>query len=485
MSEHFDAIIIGGGLAGLVCGAKLSHEGMKVLLLEQHSLPGGCATTFRHKEFSIEVGLHEMDGFEGANLKNKIFRELGVFNHLEFPAVPEFYRFVHGTTDIVVPHDIKQAQIRLASHFPDQFQGIATFYDRLINYRKYRSNENHQPTSLGAFLDSIFTNDEIKLALCGNLMAFSDDPYNISLDYFAQAQGTFHLSSGVFIKKGSQQLSDYFMNYITDHGGTVRLKNRVSRIITSNHRATGVEYHPVSNPASVMRAEADYIVANTSVLNVVRELISHPEMESHFEKMEIGPSMFTLYMGFDTPLKDLGNPNYCTCHFPQSICNLRDIGQTNHFGFEERNFVLTDYSHLDSGLAPEGKSVAVIVCDDYASHWRNFSKEDYQAEKERIENLFIHRLESILPGVSKHIIYHDAATPLTIERYTGNPDGAIYGFAQRPEKIPSVGLSRFFENLFLASAWDKFGGGFSGAIYSGYFTGIDIMRQKRIPKTTS
>jgi len=485
MSERFDAIIIGGGLAGLVCGAKLSHEGMKVLLLEQHSIPGGCATTFRHKEFNIEVGLHEMDGFDGGNLKNKIFRELGVFDHIEFPQPLDFYRFVHGNTDIVVPHDVKQAQILFTSHFPDQFEGITSYFDRLANYRKYRSNEYTPPRSLGTFLDAILTNDELKLALCGNLMAFSDDPYNISLDYFAQAQGTFHLSSGVFIKKGSQQLSNYFLDYITAHGGIVRLNHRVNKITTVNNRATGVEYHMVADPSSCFSADAGYIVANTSVMNVVNELVIHPEMKSHYEKMEIGPSMYTLYLCFDTPLKDLGNRSYCTCHFPRGIRELKDIGRTNHLGFEERNFVLTDYSQIESALAPEGKSVAVIVCDDYAPYWRKFNREDYYAEKERVERLFIRRMEDCLPGVSKHIAYHDSATPLTIERYTRNPDGAIYGFAQSPEKTLKSNISRFIENLFLASAWDKFGGGFSGAIYSGYFTGIDIMRQKRTLKTIS
>ncbi len=44
---HFNAIIIGGGLGGLTAGATLSRFGKKVLLLEQHYEPGGCAMCFR------------------------------------------------------------------------------------------------------------------------------------------------------------------------------------------------------------------------------------------------------------------------------------------------------------------------------------------------------------------------------------------------------------------------------------------------------
>ena len=57
-----------------------------------------------------------------------------------------------------------------------------------------------------------------------------------------------------------------------------------------------------------------------------------------------------------------------------------------------------------------------------------------------------------------------------MQRYTLNKDGAIYGFSQ---KIGQVGFDRFgikskFKNLFFASAWSEFGGGFEGSIRSGY-----------------
>lgn len=479
MSGRFDVIIIGGGLAGLVCGAKLSHEGMKVLLLEQHNMPGGCATTYRHKDFNIEVGLHEMDGFGGGNLKNKIFRELNVFENIEFVPTEIFYRFIHGNSDFIVPHDHKKAIELFTSKFPDQVKSIDQYFDRLINHRKFRSGKPNSNTSLGDYLDSLTPDNELKLALTGNLMAFSDDPYNLTLEYFAQAQGTFYLSSGVFIKGGSQQLSNYLMNYIITHGGEVKLKCRADKIITHDQRVAGVEYHPVSDPDQKNIAGSDYVVANTSVLNVVGELISHPEMKKHYEACEIGPSMFTLYLCFDTPLKDLGNPAYCTCFMPDDIKNLRDIATTNHQGFENKYFILTDYSHIDSGLCQDGKSFAAIVCSDYMEYWKNLTKKDYLTEKKRVSNILINRLEQYLPNVKKNIAYFDAATPMTIERYTSNPAGAIYGFAQSPQNPSYINISKFVDNLFLASAWDKFGGGYSAVIYSGYFTAIDVMRRNR------
>ncbi len=52
---RFDVIVIGSGLGGLTAGAKLAKEGRKVLLIEQHNKPGGCATTFRRGDFTLVV----------------------------------------------------------------------------------------------------------------------------------------------------------------------------------------------------------------------------------------------------------------------------------------------------------------------------------------------------------------------------------------------------------------------------------------------
>jgi all-trans-retinol 13,14-reductase len=106
---NYDIIIIGAGLGGLTAGARLAKEGKKVFLIEQHDRPGGCATTFKRKDYVFEVGLHEMDGLSGVDMKMKIFRELGVFDHVEFLRVPEFYHFVNSDVQVTIPHAPEEA----------------------------------------------------------------------------------------------------------------------------------------------------------------------------------------------------------------------------------------------------------------------------------------------------------------------------------------------------------------------------------------
>lgn len=45
MSASFDAVIVGGGHNGLVCGSYLARAGQRVCVLERRAMIGGAAVT--------------------------------------------------------------------------------------------------------------------------------------------------------------------------------------------------------------------------------------------------------------------------------------------------------------------------------------------------------------------------------------------------------------------------------------------------------
>lgn len=480
--DFFDVIIIGGGLGGLTAGAKLSREGKRVLLLEQHSVPGGYATTFRHKEFRVEAGLHEMDGFGGGNLKQKIFTELDIFNHVKFPEIPDFYRAVTQRKDITVPHDLHVAKDLLLANFPHEAAGLDTYFRRMEQFRKYRpESETEVFDSIGAYLDRLIEDADLKLILLGNLMAFSDDPYLLSMDYYAQAQGAYYNSGSVFIEGGSQVLSDYLAGYIESHGGKVCCRHLAVEILMDSGLCSGVKYRSLRDGTD-HTARTKQVVVNASLPQVATSLL--PEefgrklIDLTGDRMP-GASLYTLYLCFDRPLKEIGNPCYCTCVYGPDVNTPNDIGRNSHGRFGDKTYVLTDYSHIRSGLAPEGKSFAALVAEDYLNYWDGMTPEEYKRRKAEVTASFLSRLEQLVPGLNRHLVWYDAATARTMKRYTLNTDAAVYGFAQNPGPRTKQRISPV-ANLHIASAWDKFGGGFSGVIYSGYFAALEALRQERL-----
>jgi len=478
----YDVIIIGGGLGGLTAGAKLAKEGKKVLLLEQHDRPGGCATTFTRKDYTMEVGLHEMDGLHPADGKTRIFNDLGLFDGVEYLPVPEFYRFYNGRTDLVMSHDREAAIGMLNSEFPGEKKGILTYFERLANARRINVSERDVPDiSIGEYLDSIFTNEEIKLVLLGNLGYFHDDPYTLSLRYFSMAENAYFNGRANFIKGGSQQLSDKLVSVIRSFGGKVLLNHKVSKIETENGALTNVEFQntmPGDHPR--VKATADQYVVNAA-LPLVTGMIDDPagrQLEQEMSEMPVGASLLTLYLGFSKSLKALGHQHYSTFVFDESVKSQQDIQANNHADFDKRGFTFVDYSQVDSALAPPGKSVGAICCIDYLADWEHLDRRAYLAKKKLVAEQFINRLEILIPGCRSHIEQIDVGTSKTVRRYTLNPGGAVYGFAQVPNRT-SLNVHENFSNMHIASAWGKFGGGFSGAIFSGYMTAVDLVRQMR------
>lgn len=478
----YDAIIIGAGLGGLTAGAKLAKEGMKVLVVEQHSKPGGCATTFQRGDFTFEAGLHEMDGPSPGDMKTRVFSELEVFDNVAFLKVPEFYHFVNGRISITVPHDPVLAAKILKDAFPGESSGIDFYFNRLLNpRRKGPGEETIKDTSLGEFLDSIIGDEDLKLVLLGNLGYFHDDPYSLSLAYYSAAQGSYYRNGASFIKGGSQALSDHLAGFIRKHGGEVILNSLVTQIFEEKGNLAGVKYEAGNNrgSAQAVTAYGNEIIANAAI-PAIAELL--PETRGRILKEEIkslkpGASLLTVYFGFNGLLKDIGNQYYSTFVFDASVRKQADIIKNNKGDFSTRSFAFVDYGMLGSDLAPAGKSAGALCCIDYPGDWENLSKAEYRAKKKRVTEIFLGRLESLIPGITALTAFSEAGTSLTIKRYTLNPGGAVYGFAQHPGKqVPDI--SAVSGNLHIASAWGKTGGGFSGAILGGYLTAFNILRRK-------
>ena len=56
MAEGFDAVVVGAGVSGLTTACELARGGMRVVVLEQHSVPGGLMQRFRRRGIPILPG---------------------------------------------------------------------------------------------------------------------------------------------------------------------------------------------------------------------------------------------------------------------------------------------------------------------------------------------------------------------------------------------------------------------------------------------
>jgi len=478
---HYDVIIIGSGLGGLTAGAKLVKEGKSVLVLEQHDRPGGCASTFKRRDFTMEVGLHEMDGLHPRDIKKRIFDDIGLGEQVTFLPVPEFYRFINERYDLVIPHDPEEAKVLLKKAFPGEEKGIDDYFYHVLNVRRVMVAHKGKPDrSVGVFLDEIIGDEDLKIVLLGNLGYYHDDPYSLSWLYYLNAQGSYYGGAASFIQGGSQCLSDALSDLIKEQGGEVRLNQLVTSLDYQGDKVSGVSFKEMKgkNKGQIEQATAPQFIMNGSIPGLCG-LLSKKDatpLRSSIRDVAIGPSLLTVYYGFNKSLKEIGNKNYSTFIYDESVKSQKDILGNNQSDFSTRSFTFVDYGLVDSRLAPEGKSVGAVCAIDYPSDWESLERSEYMRMKEDVADIITSRLEKILPGFREAVEYVEVATSLSVERFTLNPKGAVYGFAQHPGRSLDY-LNTLPENIFIASAWGKIGGGFSGAMVSGYMTAIDLLRK--------
>ena len=140
---YYDAIIIGAGIAGLVCAAFLAKCGKKVLLVEQHFIPGGYCTSFKRKGFTFDAAVHHIGGCGKWSVVGRCLKTLGIemdfypldpMDHLNFP-----------NFSIEIPADLDEYLTRLQERYPSEKDNIKDFFQDFIKlYRATFNNEKSQ-----------------------------------------------------------------------------------------------------------------------------------------------------------------------------------------------------------------------------------------------------------------------------------------------------------------------------------------------------
>lgn len=166
-----------------------------------------------------------------------------------------------------------------------------------------------------------------------------------------------------------------------------------------------------------------------------------------------------------------------------------DAGYKEHLEADMENpgFGVMCCDNVYMEYSPPGKNTVNILMLQGYEPWARFEadyrrgeKKEYQAEKERVADILIKKVEDVLlPGLSKAIEVKEIATPLTHWRYARNYRGAIYGWDQTLDNSGPSRLSQTtpIKNLYLAGAWTQPGHGYGAVIPSGLTCFSEIMRK--------
>lgn len=500
MSEKYDVIIIGAGIAGLTAAAVLAKRGKKVLLLEKNSVPGGCVVNFKRGRFDFDVALDSIDGFNKGEIQYDILEKCGALNKINFIRPEYLYRAIFPDFDYRVAQSNLEGYINiLAGYFPNERKGIEKIYAEMFKIfkegEKFFISQNKNPfwfeliclpfkyptilknafSSLESMMSRFIQDHRLKALIAQNWQYFGLAPSKLSAFYYSYPMIDFLYNGSHYIKGGGQVLTSSLFEAMQENGGNALLNTPVEKIIIKDNTAIGV---------SSQKGEflADMIVSGMDVNKTFFDLVGKDKLDSCFSrklrKLQPAASAFGVHLGLKVDLKETGFTDYEIFYHPDYDFE-KQYKQCINNEMDKVPFFITVHTNADKNNFSPGTGQLKIVTLSGAEFWRGLNKSDYERKKRELGDTLVKRAERIIPNLASYIETMNVVTPLTLERYTGNYGGAIYGFDQL---VSQSGLFRLnqntpIRNLYLTGAWTRPGGGMSAVMISGDHIAEEILKR--------
>ena len=502
--ENYDAIIIGSGLGGLSSAAYLARNGERVLVLEKHSIPGGYATSFKRSDYTFDAAFHMLDGVGKGQFWRSFFDKCGIEDSVEFIKLKYSFRIIFPEHDIRLPSGSLQEVINiLEQNFPNEKEGIRSLFKEMVNIYndlckflpktspiwqqlptfpfRYRSLFSSMTKTAKKIISKHIRDEKLIGLLLANYGYFGLPPSKSNILNLTANTG-YWMEGSYYPAGGAQMTANALVAQIELNNGDVKLNSEVASILLDKGRAVGVQ------TAAGERYFAKNIISNTSAEQTLHSLLGNKKLPAKLAKMELSISAFIVYLGLDENFRStLNNTDDYEIIVSQNYNLDQDYQYTLDYKFEKATYIITLSSNVDPSLAKKKKFAASLIQLHPYSYWAKYqknydakNKEEYNKEKDRQAGILIKRAEKIIPNISKHIEVIEIATPLTLKRYTGNTDGACYGWANTVKQFlpfsPPLGRATKMpiKNLYLSSAWTFPGEGQATTVACGYRVGKQI-----------
>jgi phytoene dehydrogenase-like protein len=485
-----DVIVIGSGMGGLAAAAALARVWKKrVLVVERHWTAGGFTHSFRRPGgYSWDVGLHYIGGLG----KDEFFRRVFAFlsrDELRWTLMPEpFERFLYPDFEFAVPAGREALRRALHEAFPGERRNI----DRYLRDRRRAARGLALLSALGSAnpLARLFGRPALVTTSAGLARRIRDPRLrallvsrwgNYGVPPHESAFGIegiiseHYVDGGYYPEGGAGSIAAGILPTIEEAGGRVLLSTAVREILVEKGRAAGVR--AVTSKGEELSLRAPIVISDAGARTTYLGLLA-PEhggvLREAIAGLPLAASAVTLYLGLRSSAETIGLHGENLWIF-REYDHESAAPKMEHVLEGRPRGCYASFATLNDP-ASQVHTAQVITFVDHASFeqwsqlpWRDRGAE-YEALKERITDGLIDLVEEKRPGFRDLIAYRELSTPLSIETFTGQVGGQVYGLAATPERfrLRGLGVKTPVKGLFLTGA-DAGLFGVVGSMMSGLF----------------
>ncbi|MDR0885821.1 MAG: NAD(P)/FAD-dependent oxidoreductase [Clostridiales Family XIII bacterium] len=492
MAKSYDVVVIGAGNGGLVAGLTAALNGLKVLVVEQHNLPGGAASSFVRGRFEFEPAIHEMSRVgtkEEPGQLRSMMDALGI--NIDWVRVPEAYHLVVKSEGIdeEMPFGVKEFIEKMEYYHPGSagkmqefialcieslkafgyLQGVRDKYDRAYLEENFPNFLQVATLTIDEVFEAVGLPEDVRINLSTywSYLGLSTDKEDFML-FCPMLMG--YLTNGAYVPPmRSHEVSAKMEKRIVDAGGEIWFNTLVEKIIMEDGHVAGV----VTNRGEVRAKE---VIANCSPHVVFGSMLDPkyvPEDEIRLANARhYDFSVSIVYLGLNKSMEELGIKDY-TVFFQDYVDNAKAFDSLKKRD-NNHNVVSTCLNAAVQGASPEGTCMIALTIGALEDSWSDIEPEDYVKVKNQFALQAIETFEDATGcKIQDAIEEFEMATPVTLSRYMYTPQGNIYGYLMYGwDGILSRGLTIEEDNnrvpgLKFAGAHGYMGMGFSSSYFSG------------------
>jgi phytoene dehydrogenase-like protein len=531
----YDAVIVGGGIAGLTAAAYLVKAGKSIALFEKQPKTGGLVQTFQRDQVCFDTGLRSI---ENSGIVFPMLNQLGI--DIEFTKTIVSIGIGDRVMKVTDKDSIAEYASFLTSHFPEsendisaiirEIRKIMSYMDVLYGIdnpalmdftknKKYlfkellpwlfkflftmrKINRLYEPVE--DYLQRLTVNQALIDIIAQHF--FKNTPTSFALSYFSLYLD-YHYPKG-----GTAAVIDKVTQYITDKGGVIHTGVAVDSLhpeqkFVIDSKGDRTEYSSLVWACDLKQL---YNVIPVRELNDKALIANIEKRRAELQPLKGGDSVFTVYLIVNE------NKEYfsriCTGHFFYTP-DKRGLSTVSTAAVEEflvsynqsadpdlKNKVkqyLTEYFKLntfeiaipvlrDPAMAPDGKvGLEVSLFLDYALDKKMEEFGWTNEMRNFMEILTINILdETIFPGLKGKVAERFSSSPVTIEKLTGNTHGALTGWAFTNPFVPAVNqmlkvndsVKTILPSVYQSGQWTYSPSGFPMSIVTGKLAADKAMK---------
>jgi len=514
----YDAVIIGGGHNGLVCAWYLARGGQRVCVLERRHVLGGAAVTeefhpgFCNSTASYTVSLLQPKVIKDMRLAERGLRiierpvsnflpqedggylllggglaatqrEFAKFSAADAAALPAYYAALEAVADV-----LRSLALRAP---PNLGEGLGTLVAAVRQGRRLAGLSLPQQRdmldlftkSARGFLDGWFESEAVKAAfgfdaVVGNY-ASPDTPgsaYVLLHHVFGEVNG--QKGAWGHALGGMGAITQYMREACAEAGVALRTEAPVARVLVEGGpngqgRAVGVAL------ADGEEVFARHVVANVGPRLLYDHLIAPADLPAEFRRRVKGYKVGSGTFRMNVALSAL--PRFACLpepgpHLQSGIIIAptldymdRAFSDAKQTGMAKAPIVeMLIPSLVDASLAPPGRHVASLFCQQFAPELPD--GRCWDDAREEAADLIIATVERWAPGFRASVIARQIHSPLDLERKFGLMGGDIMHGHMSLDQLwaarPILGHGAYrgpLAGLYMCGAGTHPGGGVTGA----------------------